>query len=111
LPLLDESGRPNANGFTARCPCEIFVREDDLNRFVATLSKSNATASSKVRASKKQIEAVVTDYRRNLPPGSNPSMPGVEKFARSKGLKGHRPEVRDEYHRQFPDKGAGRPSK
>jgi hypothetical protein len=38
LPLLDERGRPNANGFIApRCTREIFVRRDSLNRFVDEL--------------------------------------------------------------------------
>jgi hypothetical protein len=30
LPLIDEKGRPNPNGYTARCAREIFLRRDDL---------------------------------------------------------------------------------
>jgi hypothetical protein len=37
LPLLDEKGRPNANGYTAWCTREIFVRRPDLDCFVAAL--------------------------------------------------------------------------
>jgi hypothetical protein len=112
LPLLDDDGRPNANGFTARCTREIFVREEDLNRFVATLSKSNSKPSSKALASKKEIREIVSRYRKTLPPNVNPSLDGLEKFVREdSGLMGHREELRNEYRQQFPNRRAGRPAK
>lgn len=37
LPLVDERGRPNSHGHTSRCTCEIFVRRNSLERFIATL--------------------------------------------------------------------------
>lgn len=40
LPLLDEKGRPNPYGHTARCTREIFIRRDSLNRFIAGLGVS-----------------------------------------------------------------------
>jgi hypothetical protein len=46
LPLLDEEGRPNQNGYTARCTREVFVRRQDLDRFVATLSRPSVSLAS-----------------------------------------------------------------
>lgn len=37
LPLLDERGRPNSHGHTARGTCEIFVRRDSLERFILNI--------------------------------------------------------------------------
>jgi hypothetical protein len=37
LPLLDDEGRPNKSGYTARCPREIFVRRNSLDRFIEAL--------------------------------------------------------------------------
>jgi hypothetical protein len=39
LPLVDVKGRPNVHGHTARCTCEIFVRRDGLDLFVAQLAR------------------------------------------------------------------------
>jgi len=111
LPLLDVQGRPNADGFKASCTREIFVRKDDLNCLVATLSKLNIKPSSNVRGSKTQIREMATRYRQTLSPNVNPSIEGFEQFARDGGLTGHRDELREEYHRQFPGQRVGRPSK
>lgn len=41
LPLLDENWRPHKSGFTARCPCEIFVRRDSLDRLIASIEPAS----------------------------------------------------------------------
>jgi hypothetical protein len=45
LPLLDERDQPNVNGFTARCPREIFVRRDSLDRFIASIESDSKPAA------------------------------------------------------------------
>jgi hypothetical protein len=45
LPLLDERDQPNVNGFTARCPREIFVRKDSLDRFIASIEPVSKPAA------------------------------------------------------------------
>jgi hypothetical protein len=37
LPLLDERGRPNAQGLAARCTREIFLKRGDLERLLDNL--------------------------------------------------------------------------
>jgi hypothetical protein len=107
LPLLDEEGRPNN---TARCTREVFVRRQDLDGVVATLSRPNVNPSSTVRASKKQIAAIVTRYHQTLSGDVTPSIDGLQRFAQENDLVGHREELRAEYHKQFPNQRVGRPS-
>jgi hypothetical protein len=38
LPLIDEKRQPLPDGRTARCTCEIFIRRDSLDRFIAELT-------------------------------------------------------------------------
>lgn len=111
LPLLDNKLQPNANGFTARCTREVFLRKVDVERCVTTLPNSNTRPAADQRASKSQINDIVTDYRRTLAPQVRPSMQDVERFARANELRGHRSELRAEYLRQFPNQRPGRPSK
>jgi hypothetical protein len=107
LPLVDVDGRPNADGHTAKCEREIFLKRDDLDHLVATLSKPNAKPSR--RASKKQIRQIVSHYRRELSDDTNPSIEDVEQFARKNGLLGFRDELREEYRKQFGPRPVGRP--
>jgi hypothetical protein len=107
LVLLDDNGRPNANGFTGRCTREVFVARQDLDRFAASLSKP-ATSSP---ISPKRIAALVSSYKQNLSNGATPSMGDLEHFAKEQAVLGHRKELRNEYHRQFPNQRVGRPSK
>lgn len=111
LPLLDANGQPNPNGFTARCTCEIFVRRQDLDCFVASLSKQTIKPSSTTRATAKQIVGIVTAYRESLSADTAPTIQDLEHFAKEAGRTGHRPELRAEYHRQFPNQVPGRPRK
>jgi hypothetical protein len=110
LPLLEE-GRPSADGRTAPRRREIFVGRQDLDQFVDTLDRPNTNSSSTARASSRQIAEIVRAYRRSLAAGATPSKPRLERFAREKGLSGHRDELRDEYDKQFPHQRVGRPSK
>ena len=78
LPLLDEQGRPNTNGYTARCTREVFVRRQDLDGVVATLSRPNVSPAG--RTNKKQIAAIVTSYRQSLSADASPSIPDLGAF-------------------------------
>lgn len=111
LPLLDGDLRPNPNGYMARCTREIFVRRDELDRCMATLPKPGGKPPAAARASKRQIGAIVADYRNQLAAHIAPSIEDLEGFAKSAGLIGHRDELRAEYHRQFPHRRVGRPTK
>ena len=109
LPLVDGNLRPNnPNGHTARCAREIYLRRDDLDRLVATLSKPRSPAP---KVSKAQIRNIITEYRRTLPVGTNPSMDAAVQFADDNGVTGHREEVREEYRQQFDHPRVGRRSK
>jgi hypothetical protein len=44
LPLLDENWRPHKS-FTARCPCEIFVRRDSLECFIVSIEPASKPAA------------------------------------------------------------------
>lgn len=44
LPLVDAQGRPNIDGYTARCTREIFVRRQDLDRMVNLLLLDDGTS-------------------------------------------------------------------
>lgn len=109
LPLVDENLRPNLDGYAARCTREVYLRRDDLDRLIAHLPQPKAEHTA--AASKKQISAIVTNYRRSLPPNGKPSIAACEQYARDSGLSGHRDELREEYHRQFPNQRVGRPTK
>jgi hypothetical protein len=109
LPLVDENLRPNPDGYTARCTREIYLRRDDLDRLIATLSKPNPKPLPK--ASNKQIREIMAQYRRTLPADVNPSMDNAVRFAEEKGVTGHREELREEYRQQFDHPRVGRPSK
>jgi len=110
LPLIDEHLQPAKSGGTARCTREIYIRRDDLTRAIAR-SPNSSMRSSAPRANKKKIAAVVTSYRQSLADGANPSMVGLEHFAHKHGVIGHRPDLRAEYQRQFPNQRVGRPRK
>ena len=60
LPLLDEQGRPNRSGFTARCTREIFVRRDSLKQFMASLAPAADEDEKPLRrASKEEIRVEI----------------------------------------------------
>ena len=66
LPLLDEKLRPNKQGFTARCTREIFIRQDSLVQFMASLApapvdRSETSESRPSRGPKAGVSARVTD--------------------------------------------------
>jgi hypothetical protein len=109
LPLVDENLRPNPDGYTARCARAIYLRRDDLDRLIATLSKPSAKPLT--RASKVQIRSLMAEFRRTLPAGTNPSMAAAVQFAKDSGVTGHREEVREEYRRLFDSPRVGRRSK
>jgi hypothetical protein len=106
LPLVDGNLQPVSDGRTTRCTRDVFVRKDEIERLAAELSKPAATAS---RAGRRQIAEIVTLYRRDLG-SSAPSIETLERFAHDRGLRGHRGELRAEYHRQFPGQQVGRPT-
>jgi hypothetical protein len=62
-------------------------------------------------ASRHQIKAIVTDYRKGLKDKAAPSISSLEQFASNNGLSGHRSELRAEYRNQFPGRRVGRPAK
>jgi hypothetical protein len=109
LPRLDAKDQPDTSVPPVRCTREIFVRRQDLDRFVAGLSKASVNRPSAVRASQKQIAGIVTRYRNSLAADATPLIPDLEAFAKREGLFGHRPELRAEYHKQFPNQRVGRP--
>ena len=109
LPLLDDKLRPDPNGRTARCTREVFLRKDDLERFVTILPNPNAKQPTTARASKKQIVSIVTGYRQSLAINVTPSIAELERFAHVANFTGHRDDLRAEYHRQFPNQRVGRP--
>ena len=45
LPLLDANERPNPQGLTVRCNCEIFVRRDSLGSLTAKLEPASVPAT------------------------------------------------------------------
>ena len=107
LPLLD-NGIPNKDGYTARCARAIFVRQNDLEHLVAALPKPSGKQSSQVNL--KQIAEIVTGYRQSLA-GASPSLNDCRQSAHDRGLVGHRDQLDEEYHRQFPGRHTpGRPS-
>lgn len=61
LPLLDERGRPDPAGFTARCTREIFVRRDDVDKLVAHLDGPKGKGG---RPRKFDQDAVAAEVRR-----------------------------------------------
>jgi hypothetical protein len=106
LPWL-VNGRPVTDGSTVRCTREIFVRRQDLDRFVKTLRSEPRKPVA--RASSTRIREVVAEYKTSLN-GANPSIPGLERFAREKAnLRGHRNELRAELERQSGNRPRGRP--
>jgi hypothetical protein len=49
LPLLDQHGRPNPDGFTARCRRDVFLRRDHLEHFLSTLPRPPLLIRDKLR--------------------------------------------------------------
>jgi hypothetical protein len=62
------------------------------------------------RVSKQNVEALVTLYRDGLA-GGHPSIEAFEAFAQSRGLSGHREQLRAEYRKKFPNRRVGRPKR
>jgi hypothetical protein len=107
IDWLDANGHPNLNGLRAIYPREIFVRQQDLDHLTGTLS-GRKTA----RATRGQIVEFVSNYRRSLQAGINPSIAKCEQFARDNGWSGaDRNALRKEYHSLFPNQRRGRPTK
>jgi hypothetical protein len=73
LPLLDARGRPDPSGHTARCPREIFVRRDSLERFILNVAPDVASSCDGIapkrpsRGPKADVTTrVVNEMRREL---------------------------------------------
>jgi hypothetical protein len=60
------------------------------------------------RVSKQQVEALLTQYRDSLA-RAPPSIKAFEALARSRGLSGHREQLRQAYRKEFPNYRVGRP--
>jgi hypothetical protein len=110
LPLLDQQGRPNTNGFTAKCSREIFVRRSDVEAFAAGLSKDTNTRPIARGAGRRKIASIVARYAASLTDGARPSIPDLERFAQQDGLTGHRDKLRAAYREKFPGQRVGRPA-
>jgi len=110
LPLLDDRGRPDKD-ITTRCTREIFLKRQDVQRFVKKLRVAKKPTSRSI-AGKKRITEIVRRYRASLPTEAIPSQPGLEAFASEEAnLIGHRAELRRELQNQAGFRGRGRPSK
>jgi hypothetical protein len=68
LPLLDYNGRPNLNGYTARCLREIFIRRDSLSALLAEIPVSVSDALHRPARGPKaeKLERVVDAMRLKL---------------------------------------------
>jgi hypothetical protein len=106
LPLLDQNDQP-AGTLTARCTREVFVRRDDLDRFIAKLHAEQAIPESKAKTSpfsKVAASVFVAEYLKNT---EKPTLEDLR--AKAKG-RGNRPLIDAEYRRQMLEK-TGKPIK
>jgi hypothetical protein len=111
-PVFDKEGRPVLEKEKIRCTREVFVRQQDLTRFVKTLRPVAKKRPVKSRVSDSDLKKIVRDYDSSRPAGTNPSMPAAEAFARDKAnLVGHRTRFREIYNEYYGITRRGRPSK
>jgi hypothetical protein len=106
LPLLGDGNRPTGTG-TARCAREVFLRRDDLDRFIAKLHAEQAIPESKAKTSpfnERTAKIFVSEYLKRT---ENPTLEDLR--AKAKG-RGNRPQIDAEYRRQMHEK-TGRPIK